>query len=45
MSEFLEPLADSLEDKMEVISTEDYLSRLTDCNERLSECMWMTTEH
>ena len=37
LSEFLEPLADSLEDRMEVISTEDYLNRLTECNRRLGQ--------
>ena len=36
LSEILEPLADSLEDKIEVISTEDYLARVDQCNERLS---------
>ena len=37
LSEFLEPLADSLEDRMEVISTEDYLNRLTECNKKIEE--------
>ena len=37
LSEFLEPLADSLDDRMEVISTEDYLNRLTECNRRLGQ--------
>ena len=37
VSEFLEPLADSLEDRMEVISTEDYQNRLIECNRRLSQ--------
>ena len=36
VSEMLEPLADSLPDKMEIISTEDGLSRINDCNDKLA---------
>ena len=36
MSELLDPLADSLTNKMEIISTEDGISRIEDCNERLA---------
>ena len=37
LSEIIEPLADSLEDKMEVISTEDFLYRVNECNKLLQE--------
>ena len=36
LSEMLDPLADSLTDKMEIISTEDGISRYKDCNKRLA---------
>ena len=36
LSEMLDPLADSLTDKMEIISTEDGISRYKDCNKRRS---------
>ena len=39
LSEVLEPVADSLVDKTEIISTEDGISRYDDCNEKLA-CEW-----
>ena len=39
LSEVLEPLADSLEDKIEVISTEDMLYRVNECN-KLLQAEW-----
>ena len=37
ISEIIEPLADSLVDKMEVISTEDFLHRVDECNKKLEK--------
>ena len=37
LSEIVEPLADSLTDSMEVISTEDFISRIEETNESLAK--------